>query len=100
MAYSLIIKTLAEHDVTQAVDWYNTQSEQLPREFIKAIDYSLNSIRETPDHYQKRYGEVRIIFTRKFPYGIYYTVEENTVFVHAILHTKQNPKTGTERIGI
>lgn len=98
MAYNLIVKTLAEQDITQAVEWYIKQSEQLPWEFIETIDYSLETLRENPHHYQRRYGEVRIVFTRKFSYGIYYTVEENTVFVHAILHTKQNPETGIGRI--
>ena len=98
MAYNLIIKTLAEQEITQAVEWYIKQSAQLTWEFIEAIDYSLESIRENPQHYQKRYGEVRIVFTRKFSYGIFYTVEEKTVFIHAILHTKQNPETGIGRI--
>lgn len=98
MAYNLIIKTLAEQDITQAVEWYAQQSEQLPRQLIEAIGYSLESIKKNPQHFQRRYGEVRIVFTQKFSYGIYYTIEQNTVFVHAILHTKQNPETGIGRI--
>ncbi len=98
MAYDLVIKTLAEKDISQAVEWYAKQSQQLLPKLVKSIDNSLESIRENPEHYQKRYEEVRIVFTQKYPYGIYYTVEENTVFVHAILHTKQNPETGIGRL--
>ncbi len=98
MAYNLILKSVAEQDISKAVEWYAKQAPHLPEEFITAIDYSLNSIKENPKHFQKRYGEVRIVFTERFPYGIYYTIEDDTVFVHAILHTKRNPNIGLERI--
>lgn len=98
MAYDLIIKTLAEKDITQAVEWYAKQSKQLSLELLDSIEKCLESIKENPEHYQKRYIEIRVVFTQKFPYGIYYTVEGNIVFVHAILHTKRNPETGIERL--
>lgn len=60
MAYNLIVKTLAEQDITQAVEWYAQQSEQLPRQLIEAIGYSIESIKKNPQHFQRRYGEGRI----------------------------------------
>ena len=98
MDYNLVLKTLAEQDLTQATEWYETQLENFLEDFIDDIDFGLESIKENPEHFQKRYGEIRVVFTRKFPYGIYYTIEESVIFIHAILHTKQNPETGIGRV--
>lgn len=97
MDYSLIIKPKAQQDIREAIEWYKEQSENLPQKLLNRIDECLGRIEQNPEYYQKRYKDIRIIFTKKFPYGIYYTVEENTVFVHAILHTKQNPETAQKR---
>ena len=98
MAYNLIVKTLAEKDITEAFEWLHQQSENLTNEFLNDINQSLEIVQKNPEHYQKRFDEIRIIFTRKFTYGIYYTIEEKIVFVHAVLHPKRNPETGIKRI--
>lgn len=98
MAYNLIIKPKAEEDLAEAIEWYLNQNENLAGKLLDKIDESLEKIHENPEHYQKRYKEIRIIFIKKFPYGIYYTVETNLIFVHAILHTKQNPEIAENRI--
>lgn len=98
MAYNLIVKSLAENDIRRIVEWYANQSEQLPSKFLLKLDSEFNSITKNPEHYQKRYNQIRIRFLSKFPYGIYYTIQQDTVFVHAVLHTKRNPLTGIKRV--
>ena len=90
--FELIIKTLAEDDIRDAVDWYSKISSELKQEFVDALEQKFKSLVENPVQYQKRYEEIRVIFTEKFPYGIYFTIESSTVYVHAILHTKRNPQ--------
>ena len=96
--FELIIKTLAEDDIRDAVDWYSKISSELKQEFVDALEQKFKSLVENPVQYQKRYEEIRVIFTEKFPYGIYFTIESSTVYVHAILHTKRNPQIGISRI--
>jgi plasmid stabilization system protein ParE len=97
MEYKIIVKTLAEQDITEAVDWYYTRAAHLTGKFLEEIDNSILILKKNPEHYQKRYNEVRILFLEKFPFGIYYTIENNVVFIHAVIHTKRDPKTGIER---
>lgn len=98
MDYNLIIKPKAEEDIGETMEWYKEQNENLPEKFLIKIDESLEKIGSNPEHYQKRYGEIRIVFIKKFPYGIYYTAEENTIYIHAVLHTKQNPIIAEKRM--
>lgn len=99
MEFNLIVKPEAQDDIKDSLDWYIEQGENLPAKFLERLDESLTKIQKNPKHYQKRYGEVRIVFLKKFPYGIYYTIEENNIFVHAVFHNKQNPKTAKSRVG-
>lgn len=97
MNYKLIIKPEAENDLYEAIEWYKEQNENLPSQLLNEVEIGLNNIQKYPEHYQKRYKEIRITFTKKFPYGIYYTLENEIIFVHAILHNKQNPKSVDKR---
>ena len=76
MEYSLIVKPKAQQDIRKTIEWYREQSENLPEKLLNKIDESLEKIQQNPEHYQRRYNEIRVVFTKKFPYGIYYTVEE------------------------
>lgn len=98
MEFELIIKPEAEKDIQNSIKYYAELDLKLSVEFLKKLEESLLAIQQNPKHYQKRYFEIRIIFTNKFPYGIYFTLEENKIFVHAILHHKQNPTTAKNRI--
>ncbi|UGU14721.1 type II toxin-antitoxin system RelE/ParE family toxin [Sinomicrobium kalidii] len=98
MAYKLIVKTLAEKDIVEAIAWYAEQAEHLPKAFIKELDKGIEDLKANPKHYQRRYKQIRISFLQRFPYGIYYTIENDTVFVHAVLHSKRNPETGIQRV--
>ena len=98
MEFLLIIKPEAEKDIQNSIKYYAEQNLKLPVEFLKKLDESLLAIQQNPQHYQKRYLEIRIVFTKKFPYAIFFTLEENKIFVHAVLHNKQNPTSAKKRV--
>jgi plasmid stabilization system protein ParE len=93
MAFKIVIKPKAEKELLEALDWYNTKNINLAAELYNEISIVLDTIKENPNLFQKRYKTIRITFTKKFKYGIHYTLENNIIFVHAILHTSQkSPK--------
>lgn len=93
----LIVKDEAIQDMNEAVFFYDSIDEKLADRLIDEFDVVLNHITDNPQHFQKRYRNIRIRFTHKFPYGIYYTLERNNVIVHAVLHHKQNPERAKRR---
>lgn len=88
MSYKLLIDQEAFDDLEKSISYYKEVSEKLANKFKKAIKKELNTIEKQPLIYQKRYREVRITFTKNFPYGIHYLVGKNKVEVIRILHTK------------
>lgn len=98
MTYKIIIKTLAEKDISEAAEYYYTKAPHLVSDYLRAVNNAIISVRQNPQHFQKKYKEVRIIFIKTFPFGLYYTIEDSTIFVHAVLHTSRDPNTAMERI--
>ena len=39
------------------------------------------------------------MLTKRFPYAIYYDIEDDLVVVHAVLHTRKNLKFIEKRLG-
>lgn len=91
MAYKLILKTGAELDINEALEWYEEQKIGLASELYVEIDNAIKRIEEKPELFQIRYRNVRIVFTERFPYGVHYTIEKDKVFVHAVMKTTKKP---------
>lgn len=43
------------------------------------------------------YRELRRALTRRFPYGVFYIVEETKIIVFAVFHAKRDPALWKER---
>lgn len=74
------------------------QVNQLGSEFIRKVDQSLSSIQKNPFGYTLIHQNVRRKLLSRFPYGLFYIVEDNLIFVVACFHVKQDPKQWQKRI--
>lgn len=92
MVYKIILKPEAEKELLEALDWYDTKKEGLGVLLYNEISEVLNHIQNNPKHFQKVYRKIRISFTTQFRYGVHYTIEKNTIYIHAILHTSMEPR--------
>ena len=92
MAHKLIIKPEARLEIEDALEWYEKQRSELSIELLNELSDVLDRIMNNPDSFQRRYGNIRMIFTTRFPYGVHYTVENQTIYVHAFMHMKQKPR--------
>ena len=92
MTYRLIIKPYAERDLEEAYVWYNEKQEGLGNRFLEQVERSLQFVEINPQQYQFRYKEVRMTKVNRFPFCLHYTIEEDAIFVHAVLSTSRNPE--------
>lgn len=95
--YQIIITPEAEKDLDEAFEWYEDNSPGLGIDFLNCVDESLKIIGDTPDIYQKVYKNIRRALTHRFPYGIFYIIEEGMIIVLAIFHAKRDPKIWKKR---
>lgn len=98
MSYTLVIKPLAEKDIAETYTWYNEEQEGLGDTFLDQLERSLEFIEKNPGQYQIRYKEARMVKINRFPICLHYTIEEDTVFIHAVLSTSRDPQIWKKRI--
>src|SRR5690625_1053603 len=91
-------RSKAQQDISDAIQWYQKKDKNLAKQLLSNLHNSFNIILENPNLFQKRHNEIRIISTEIFPYTIYFTVEKDIVFVHAILHNRMNQRKGIARV--
>ncbi len=90
--HKIVIKPVAGLDAADAFDWYNDKREGLGDDFLLALDAAINTIQRNPYHFQIVYKNVRRALTARFPYGIFFIMEDSIVYVLAIQHTSRSPK--------
>ena len=93
----LILKPLAEIEITEAAIWYNFQRDGLGEEFLLALEAKFNEIKRNPYQFKIIYKNVRRAFPNRFPYGIFFITEETIIYILAIVHTSRNPKIWKKR---
>jgi plasmid stabilization system protein ParE len=88
----IIIQPDAASDILEAAKWYDNNLKGLGGSFLDSVDSAINSVQQNPDAYPKVYKELRRILLKKFPFGIFYLVEENKIVIVAVFHASRNPK--------
>jgi toxin ParE1/3/4 len=78
-------------EYSEAVQYYAQNRTALAQAFIDAVENTIYRIRESPTTWQIIDEDVRRCMTRKFPYGILYTVEEDEILILAIMHCSREP---------
>lgn len=92
MSDSLIIRKAAEAQIAEAYQWYEKKKTYLGDDFLQAIEESLITIETNPQAFQLKYKSIRAIYTKRFPYGIFYLIDKEKIIVFAVFHLSQNPK--------
>jgi toxin ParE1/3/4 len=90
--YRVLFSEEAYQDLKQAYNWYFDISNKLGARFMFFFEESISSISENPFQFQIKYKNVRSCFVSRFPFGIHYIIESQTVIVLGIFHMSLNPK--------
>jgi plasmid stabilization system protein ParE len=95
--FPVFLSAGARHDFFNAFYWYEMQVEGLGVSFRKYFEDALEYLSKKPFSVQIRYDRIRVYFLKKFPYGIHFFVDEQTVEILAVFHTSQDPYKWHER---
>jgi hypothetical protein len=95
--HKLIIKPFAEMDAMDSANWYNQRRDGLGNEFLLALDAKFNAIRRNPLQFNLIYKNIRRALTERFPYAVFFIIENGVVYVLATIHTSRSTKIWKER---
>ena len=93
MGFKVLIGPEAYQDIQHGIDWYDQQRENLGYKFYEEVENTLNLVKSNP-YFQVRYGRVRCIPLKRFPYMVHFTIDESdqTISIQSILHTSREHK--------
>ena len=98
MIQRIIFKPQARFDVAEAYEWYEERDPGLGAEFMRAVDLAVHQIKRNPEMYPLVHKNVRPGLTRRFPYSIFYVVEDDLVYVVSVFHASKDPRTWENRV--
>jgi plasmid stabilization system protein ParE len=73
-------------DIRETREYYSQVSLIILKKFDDELTKSIELLKVNPNHFQKRYRNIKIVFTKKFPFGIHYIFENNRIYIQRILH--------------
>ena len=82
---------LAEHELNDAAQYYEMESQGLGAAFLSEVERCCASIVEHPDAGHRIRGAVRRRLIARFPYAILYTLRPDVVRVVAVMNLKRRP---------
>ncbi len=91
MAYKIIINPFAELELEEAKKWYNLQQKNLGNEFVKEIDKTIIRIEQNPLQFPKEREQIRRAVVRRFPYSLFFYVDDFIINIFAVFHSSRNP---------
>jgi plasmid stabilization system protein ParE len=92
MKFTVRIRRRAEEDIREARDWYDRIRPDLGRDFGDKLDAVIDSLATHPLIYARIYNDIRCAMTRRFPYVVYFVVEEHRVSILRVLHHARDPR--------
>ena len=82
----------------KAAVYYSKISKELSISFIETIESGLKEILEYPEGRQIIEEDIRRYLIKRFPFGIYYTIESDYIQIIAIMHMKRKPGYWKDRL--
>jgi toxin ParE1/3/4 len=85
----ILVRRRAELDIVEAFIWYQEQLDGLGFEFLQLLDETVQLVDRFPASNPIIFQNIRRALLRRFPYAVFYLLEEDTLIILACLHQKQ-----------
>ncbi len=78
--------------------WYIRERRERAESFRAEVEYMLKRIEEDPHHFPPHGKRFRRALLLRFPYQIFFIINETTIVVMAIVHTSRSPQVWQSRL--
>jgi toxin ParE1/3/4 len=92
MTYVLRFLPEVETDVLNGRAWYEDKSSGLGEEFLRVFYACSQELTRNPMVHQMVHRDFRRCLLRRFPYAVYFRVEDDRVVVFGVFHCARDPR--------
>lgn len=94
------ILTAARQDLLDGFRFYEVQQQGLGSYFLDALFADIDSLQLYAGIHPTIEGGYHRLLAKRFPFAVYYRIENSTVLVHAVLDCRRNPAWNRKRLRI
>ena len=84
-----ILRT-AEDDLVNGYRFYERQEPGIGNYFLETLFAEIDSLEFYAGAHNRKWGKFRML-SRRFPFGVFYTIEKDTAYVTAVLDLRRRP---------
>jgi plasmid stabilization system protein ParE len=88
----------AEQDLAEAARWYEERRPGLGLEFLDEALATFSAIAERPLASAAVYGSLRRALLHRFPFGVFFLVDDDGAVVIGVLHGIRDPRRWKSRL--
>jgi len=88
----------ASSEYREAAAFYEEHRPGLGVAFTLEVEATIDRILESPNRWRAIEQDVRRCLTHKFPYGVLYTIEPDSILIVAVMHLRRRPNYWLERL--
>ena len=96
MNYRFLVS--ARSEFKDDVDYYNQRQEGLGIEFAQEMDIVIGRILADPTSYEKYSENIYSLRTKRFPYAVFYSLEDENVVILAVMRLRRKQGDWKDRI--
>ncbi len=100
LLFSIRLTPSAERDLLSGFEFYESQVAGLGDYFVDNLIADIDSLCVAAGSHPTSYAGFYRMLSKRFPFAIYYELQERTAYVVAVLDCRQNPDSITERFDV
>ena len=97
MSIDVCVRPEARADIEQAAAWYERQKPQLGEAVLDEVLDTFDRIAEDPQLYPVVHRQTRRAVIHRFPFGVFYRIEDDAIVVLAVIHGSRDPRAWQQR---
>jgi len=82
----------AAEELEEVFQYYDSQRVGLGHEFLREVGDILDIIEKFPQSWPVIYGESRRALIKRFPFGLFYYIDDRLIVVTAVMDLRKDPK--------
>lgn len=81
----------ADREFLEAIDYYEQQQPGLGEDYYVQIMATTAQIANNPTVWPILEHDIRRCLVHRFPYGVLYSVDKETIYILAVMHLRRQP---------
>ncbi len=85
------ILSSASQDLIDGYHFYEAQAEGVGSYFLDSLYSDIDSLVITAGAHEKYYEKYYRLLSKRFPFSVYYKIDEGTIYVYSVLDCRRKP---------